>query len=210
MSVRVNLLPRTVVEQQAARRRRFALLGGGAALLLVLVAVTFWQEGRISDAEQRLADEEQLLVALRADEQQLSEFAELHRRTAESEQLLQEAMGAEVSVAGILQDLASVMPSDAELESLTIDVTPRDPESGVESVSIGTFQATGRTLNDHAPGLERLLLELDKIAAFHDLFFSSSVLQDPDEPYPTFTVDAQLGPEIRTDRYDDGIPEGLR
>jgi hypothetical protein len=81
---------------------------------------------------------------------------------------------------------------------------------GTESASLGTLSAVGKSLNNHAPGLEQLLLELDKVSAFHDLFFTSSILEEPSDPYPTFTVEAQLGPEILTGRYFDGVPEGLR
>lgn len=210
MSVRVNLLPQDIADRQAATRQRGALIAGGGVLLLALAATTLWQNGRISDAENRLADEQAVLAALQNDEAQLGEFADLERRVAGSEELIAAAMGREASLAGILQDLASVMPADAELQSLAITLATDLPEPGIESTTMGTFQAVGRSLNDHAPGLERLLLELDKVAAFHDLFFTSSVLEDPEEPYPTFTVESQLGPEILTGRYDDGVPEGLR
>ena len=88
--------------------------------------------------------------------------------------------------------------------------TLAEPVEGTEPTSLGTLVAVGRSLNDHAPGLERLLLEFDKVAAFHDLFFTSSVLEEPETPYPTFTVEAQLGPEVLTGRYLDGVPEDLR
>lgn len=210
MSVRVNLLPQSIAERQAASRQRGALALGGVALLAALGAVTLWQDGRISEAEDRREDQQAVLVALQADEAQLSEFADLQRRTAEADELIQQALGLEASMAGILQDIAAVMPSDAQLDSLTITLAPDVPTPGVETTAVGTFQAVGRSLNDHAPGLERLLLELDKVAAFHDLFFTSSVLQDPEEPYPTFSVESQLGPEVLTGRYQGGIPEGLR
>lgn len=210
MSVRVNLLPQSVAEKQAAARQRGGLILGGVALLAALGAVTLWQNSQIADAEQRRDDQQAVLAALQADERQLSEFSELQQRTRAAEEQLRTALGGEASLAGILQDIAAVMPSDAELESLTLTLAPDAAEPGIEALQLGTLQAVGRSLNDHAPGLERLLLEFDKVAAFHDLFFTSSVLQDPEEPYPTFTVEAQLGPEVLTGRYQDGIPEGLR
>lgn len=210
MSVRVNLLPQETSARQAAARQRVALAAAGVVILAGLGATTVWQNGRVADANDRLADEQAVLSALQADEAQLHEFADLEARLAESDELIVQALGSEVSFAGVLQDVAAVMPSDAQLDSLTITVDPANASSGVETTSLGTLVAVGRSLNDHAPGLERLLLELDKVVAFHDLFFSSSVLEDPELPYPTFTVEAQLGPEILTGRYLDGVPEGLR
>ncbi len=44
--------------------------------------------------------------------------------------------------------------------------------------SWGTITMTGQTRLGHAPGLERLLLEFDKIAAFSDLYFSNSTVDE--------------------------------
>jgi Tfp pilus assembly protein PilN len=210
MSVRVNLLPQETSARQAAARQRVALVAAGVVILAGLGATTVWQNGRIADANDRLTDEQAVLSALEAEQAQLREFADLEERLAESDTMIAQALGREVSFAGVLQDVASVIPADAQLESLQINVDPVTPDADGEVSSLGTLVAVGRSLNDHAPGLERLLLELDKVVAFHDLFFSSSVLDDPELPYPTFTVEAQLGPEILTGRYADGIPEGLR
>jgi Tfp pilus assembly protein PilN len=222
MSVRVNLLPQEQTARQTAARQRSGIIAGGVAVLAILGAVTVWQNGQVSDANDRLTAEEEILAGLQSDERQLDEFAELEQRSEESTELIVQAMGGEASVAGILQDVAAVMPSDAQLQSLSLSMEP--PTAGdagsadaadADSVEVrsgpqGTVIAVGKSLNNHAPGLEKLLLELDKVAGFHDLFFTSSVLEDPSDPYPTFTVEAQLGPEILTGRYDDGVPEGLR
>jgi Tfp pilus assembly protein PilN len=221
MSVRVNLLPQEQTARQAAARQRNGVVAGGVAVLAILGAVTVWQNGNVADAEDRLAAEETVLAGLRTEEGQLDEFADLERRSEESTELIVQAMGDEVSVAGILQDVAAVMPSDAQLQSFSLSLEPTSVSDGVtegesegeaevEARPQGTVIAVGKSLNNHAPGLEKLLLELDKVAGFHDLFFTSSVLEEPSDPYPTFTVEAQLGPEVLTGRYDDGVPEGLR
>lgn len=208
MSVKVNLLPQEQTARQAVARQRNGVIAGGVAVLAVLGAVTVWQNGNVADAEDRLADEQAVLAALQAEVNELNEFADLEGRVNETDTLIAQALAGEASFAGILQDIAAVMPSDAQLESLTI--TMNEPAPGTEATSLGSMVAVGKSLNDHAPGLERLLLELDKVSAFHDLFFTSSVLEEPDDPYPTFTVEAQLGPEILTGRYFDGVPEDLR
>ena len=60
---------------------------------------------------------------------------------------------------------------------------------------------------------ERTLLEFDKIAGFSDVFFGSSTLEEVEgltAPVASFDVEIDLGPEIYTGRYLDGLPEGLR
>jgi Tfp pilus assembly protein PilN len=213
MSVRVNLLPQEQTARQAAARQRNGVIAGGVAVVALLGAVTLWQNGQVGEAEDRLAAEQTVLASLRSDEADLGEFADLEQRSEESTEFIVQAMGDEVSVAGIMQDVAAVMPSDAQLQSFSLAIEPAavpDGESDLETGPQGTIIAVGKSLNNHAPGLEKLLLELDKVAGFHDLFFTSSVLEEPSDPYPTFTVEAQLGPEVLTGRYDDGVPEGLR
>jgi hypothetical protein len=210
MSVRVNLLPQEQTARQAAARQRNGVIAGGVAVVALLGVVTLWQNGRVADAEDRLAAEQTVLAGLQSEVDQLAEFADLESRVEETDEQITLALGNEVSVAGVLQDVAAVMPSDAQLEALTLTVDPAVPTPGIETTSLGTMVAVGKSLNNHAPGLEQLLLELDKVSAFHDLFFTSSILEEPSDPYPTFTVEAQLGPEILTGRYFDGVPEGLR
>ncbi|WP_052667337.1 PilN domain-containing protein [Nitriliruptor alkaliphilus] len=209
MSVKVNLLPQEQTARQSANRQRNGVIAGGVAVLAVLGAVTVWQDGRVAEAEDRLTGEQAVLASLQAEVTQLDEFADLERRVTESDTLIVQALAGETSFAGILQDIAAVMPSDAQLETLAITLDG-EMEPGTESVSLGSFVAVGKSLNNHAPGLERLLLELDKVNAFHDLFFTSSILEEPTDPYPTFTVEGQLGLDILTGRYFTGVPEGLR
>lgn len=261
MSVRVNLLPETASVRQTAARERARYLAAGGVLVVGLVAGSLWQAGRANDADARLADEEALLASLTGEQGELGEFADLERRATEAEEQVIAALGAEASLAAILQDVASAIPADIELETLTIalDGTPApapapippvdapttdapdagdtdgdvpdpdatvpdagaSPDAGanpgaptpVPEVSLGaagTLTAVGHTLNAHGPSIEGLLREFDAVAAFRDVFLSNSILEDPELPYATFTVEAELGPEVRTGRYLDGLPEGGR
>jgi Tfp pilus assembly protein PilN len=210
MSVRVNLLPREALERQAAARKKALVVVGGVALVAALGATTLWQNGRIDAAESLLAEEQQVLAALQGEVLRLDEFSELGQEIERTTSLIRTAMAGEVSMAGILQDVAAVMPSDAEFETLTLTVTPNDAGPGSTAPTVGTLVASGRGANAHAPGIERLLLEFDKVAAFHDPFLTSSTLEEVDDPYTQFNLEAQLGPEVLTGRYADGIPEELR
>jgi Tfp pilus assembly protein PilN len=208
--VRVNLLPESTRQRERLVRQRAGLLVAGLALLAALGGVFWWQSGRIDDARTELSAQQARLADLQAEVDALQQFAQLEQRLADSETMITSALGDEVSLAGVLSDLAVVMPSDAQLDQLTITMSPSTLSTSSEGPSVGSFTAVGKSLRNHAPGVERLLLELDKIVAFHDLFVSSSRLEDPEEPFATFTVESQLGPEAETGRYDRGVPEELR
>ncbi len=103
-----------------------------------------------------------------------------------------------------------MMPSDAELGSLTVNLTPTPgvPTLGEVITPFGTVSLGGRTLGGHAPGLERLLLELEKVSSFSGVYFTSSTVDE--EGISSFTIDMNLGPEVLTRRYAEGLPEEVR
>jgi Tfp pilus assembly protein PilN len=212
MSVRVNLLPQEQTARQAAARQRSGVIVGGAALVLALGGAYWWASGQVSDAETRLAAAESVSAALQVEVDQLAEISELDERRNAAVELLSTTLADEVSMAGLLQDVASVIPSDTQLDALTVDLAVAAPEGELGAVpgAVGSVNLTGKTLEAHAPGVERFLLELDKVAGFRDLYVNSSALDDPDERVATYSIDASVGPEALTGRYVDGLPEELR
>ena len=208
MSVRVNLLPEAT--KQRGRENQQRLIAGGAVglLLLVLGGVWFWAASQVRQAEDLLADEQAVTAGLRSEQAELVAFRDLADRRDRADVVLTDSLGNEVSVAGILQDLAAVMPDDAQFDTLTVTI---QPESDVESAAIGAVTITGQSLTSHAPGVERILLSLEKLSTFGDLFLNSSTLDtEAEDPVVTFSVDGAIQVEARTERYNDGLPEELR
>lgn len=206
-SPRVNLLPREYEERERARRLRSRAILAGVALLVVLAALYALQLWRVGQAETRLAEEQEELAALQAELSRLQEFEELRARRDAATEILTVAMSDEVSVAGIMQDVAAVMPGDAALLVLSADIVRGQDEEG-QALSWGRISGQGETLGGHAPGVERFILQLDKIAAFFNIHLSNSTIDQ--DGFTTFNFEADLGPEILTGRYVDGLPERLR
>ena len=201
--VRVNLLPGEERQRQSANRERAMAGVAVGALIIVLGGVWFWKNSQVGDARDRLDEEQAATQALQAEVAELNEYAAIQTELLDADSNIAAVMGGEVGVAGILQDLAVVMPSGVELESLSMTATPDD-----ELITIGQLVLNGRTIDRHAPGLERVLIELDKVAAFRAPYFGSAAV-DNDEAV-AFDVSVQLGTEVLTGRYEDGIPEVLR
>jgi Tfp pilus assembly protein PilN len=216
MSVRVNLLPQEQTARQAAARQRTGIIAGAAVLVVALGGAYVWASSQVTEAETRLAAAQDVSAGLRLEVEQLADIRELDQRRTETIELLSTTLAGEVSMAGILQDVASVIPSDTQLDALNVDITPvaadapADATLGAEPGAIGAVNLTGKTLEAHAPGVERFLLELDKVAGFRDLYVNSSALDDPDERVATYSIDAAIGPEALTGRYWTGLPEELR
>lgn len=200
---RVNLLPGDVRERQTAARARVLTGLAIGGVLVVLGGAWFWKNSQIDDARALLDEEQAAVQALQAEVAELNEYATIQAELADADENVATVMGGEIGVAGVLQDLAMVLPSGVELESLSLTATPEN-----ELITIGQLLINGRTIDRHAPGLERVLLELDKVAAFRAPYFGSAAV-DNDEAV-TFDVSVQLGTEVLTRRYFDGIPEVLR
>ncbi len=198
-SVRINLLPEEVAERNAARRVQAAAGAGALVVLVLLAGLYMWQLGRVNDAKDELAVQQAEVQRLQAEVNDLAEYQRLADQVDLVDASIVALLGGEASFAGILQDLAAVMPSDASIETLTI---------AVQADGTGTLTASAKSLTGHAPGVERFLISLDKVAAFDNVFFTSSTIDDVGIASFTFTVD--LTPLILTGRYADGLPEVMR
>ena len=211
MSVRVNLLPQATKARGQASRQRGVVLLVFLFVLLILAAVWFWQALRLGDAEDQLAEEQQQTAMLQAEVDELEPYRDLVNETEDRDEAIATALDWEVSIGGMLQDLAATVPEDAQLDNLNVTVSEfreLDPVTGRPTA--GDFTLTARSLTDHAPGVERFLLSLDSYISLFDLHVSSSTLEqdrDDDLPVVTFNVEGRLSEDLRTDRYEDGLPE---
>ena len=207
MSVRVNLLPEATKQRDRAAQQRAMVGLAAVALLATLGGVHLWTTSQVNAAEDQLLAEQTQTSKLRGDKAELVAFEELADRHERSDEVLRLAMGNEISLAGFLQDIAAVMPTDTQLEDLNFTV--RQPTDD-DSTTLATFNVNGKTLASHAPGVERVLIALDKIVSFRELHLNSSTLDDPEERIATFSLDGQVGPEAATGRYVEGLPEERR
>jgi hypothetical protein len=198
--VRVNLLPREVGQKNAARRMQGVAGVAGLGIIGLLAASYFWQVGKVNDAKSDLVAEEAKADVLRGEVQALSQFQRLASQGESVDKMIAALLSGEASLAGVLQDLAAVMPSDSSIEALSVGIEPNGTG--------GTFTSNGVSLLGHAPGLERLLISLDKVAAFEDIFFTTSTIDQ--SGIATFSFNFRLTPLILTGRYVDGLPEVMR
>lgn len=210
MSVKVNLLPQESKRDAAAQQQRVGAGIAGLVLIGLLGGAWYYQQTRIDDAEQRLAEQQQVLADRQARQGELAVYAELRAEREAADQKIIASLGGEISAAGIMQDLALVFPPNAELSDMQFTVT--DPTqaapAGATRIRYGTLSLSGRTLAGHAPGLEGLLLDIERIAANSNVFFTTATLDQDDAI--AFEIEVDLGEEVLTGRYAQGLPEELR
>ena len=202
MTAKVNLLPQATRADAGKTRQRGIAVGVVLLVIAALGLATFLQFGVLEDAEQDLADAQAELVAAQAEVAALAEFEDIEQRLAETNELVTSVLAGETTLAGILQDIALVTPTEGAFTSMGLTFQQDDPST------VGTFTGNAEVLSSHAPGVERFLLQLERPAGFRNAFPGGSAIDEDD--IATFPVTVQLGPEYRTGRYQDGLPEVLR
>lgn len=210
MSVRVNLLPSATRERDRVARQRLLVALAFALLLLLLLAVWWWQGTRITAAEDDLSAAQADTALLRSEVQDLAPFGDLRDEVNRVDGAVAESLVWEVTVAGMLQDLAAAMVADAQLDNLNVNLD-RDPEPHpvTGERAVGSFTMGVQALSTHAPGVERFLIALDQHLAFFDVHVSSSVLdteREDDLEVVSFTVDGLVSEALLTGRYAEGVP----
>lgn len=201
MSVRVNLLPGEVAARGRASRAR--IVAGVLAFVLVgiLGILSLMQRSSINDAREQLASIQAANEELNADIAALQPFADLEARANTSVDLVELALGSEGSLATVLQDLSAVLPPDAQIDNLSVTLPGEaiSPATGGTRLIYGRLAATGQVTEGIAPGVERLMIDLDRVAAFDNPYVTTSTVDE--EGVATFSLEVELGPETLTRRY---------
>ncbi|GGI07363.1 hypothetical protein [Egicoccus halophilus] len=212
MSVRVNLLPVANVAHRRASRQRAVVVVALGAVVAALGIVHAVQHATLRGAEAELAAAQHEVLALEGARAELTPYAELAAQAMAAEEQVRAALADEVSVAGLLQDLALVTATETGLETIDIRLQPplgaAPAVDGVPPDVVGTVTLTGANTAGHAPGVERLLLDYASLVTLADPYVSSSTLDEHGNA--SFVVDVDVRPSSRTERYADGLPEVLR
>jgi hypothetical protein len=117
---RIDLLPRSLVEQRLVRRQR-GLIGAGLLVLLALLGLWYVLENRELTRAQEEADQEQAVTTgLRAQRAQLQPLADLEAQIAAAEQLRASVYHKEIRFSSVMRDISGIVPNDVWLTSMAV------------------------------------------------------------------------------------------
>jgi type IV pilus assembly protein PilM len=162
---RLSLMPPEVGERRE-QQKQFATVAAG--LILFMGGLFYvWQgkAGSADEARMRADQEETRLAKLQSDVAELGPVAEFERVVDGRQQLVQSALGTDISWSKVIQEVATVMPDDIWLQSF-VGIAPQDG-------SPGRFTVTGHG-SDHTSSA-RWLLRLDALESVSGLWLPSSV-----------------------------------
>jgi hypothetical protein len=146
---RIDLLPRTLVEQRLVRRQR---TGIGAGFLVLLAALGVWyvlETQQLSDAQAAADQERATATGLRAQRAQLQPLADLESQIDAAEQLRATVYRNEIRFSGVMRDISAIVPDDVWLTSMAVAFTDTATTS---QAGTGTAASTGGAAPATTPG----------------------------------------------------------
>ncbi|HEX7248022.1 MAG TPA: hypothetical protein VF351_07975 [Actinomycetota bacterium] len=133
----VNLLPPDILQAQRYRRLTSLVMLGGIVLLLLVFGFYLLQANKLSSVNDEVAAQNATNAGLQADIAEKQKFADLQAKAQEKQQLLAAAYAGETSFSGLLMDFSRVIPPDAFVDTLALQVS--EPTAQVDG------QADGQT-----------------------------------------------------------------
>lgn len=194
---RVNLIPEAIAEEARARRARLVAAGAVAATVVAVGGLYFMAANDVTAAQEELDVATAQAAVLATEAAQYAEVPAV-RASVESARLQQyQAMGGEVRLSFLLNDLALTMPRGSSLTAFRATVSGEAPDSaaagstapagqetaaGVSSVlgnpGLGTitYEGEARTYGDVASFLDSLAKQKKLL----DPYFSAATLTESD------------------------------
>lgn len=179
-----------------------AVLAAGYALRLAEVA----------RAEETRDEAQAEVAALESELARLDEYAKLAERLDNRNTLLASAMEKEIAFSHVLNDLSLAFPANASLQTLTITAT-QDADLAAQTgeidfgQSVASAEFSGYSVERYAPGVETVLLDVDRTPAFFNPFLTTASRSEIGETEVTnFNGSVLLDSDAYTGRYAEGVP----
>lgn len=133
----INLLPPEAFEKAKARRRWVLLAVIGLLYIGLLAALTVWWQGRVTNAEDEVAQQQTVNDELRAEVNALVDAETIQMRYDDNVALVSTVLARDVSWGRILNDLGRMLPDQVWIDSF-VGATSQDPDS-IGSVAVSGF-----------------------------------------------------------------------
>lgn len=210
----VNLLPPDILRAQQLRRLTGSIMLGCAVLLLLILAFYFVQVNRLSNVNDQIAAQEATNQGIQSQVNDLQKYATLQKTAQEKQKLLAEAYSGEVSFSAMLMDVSRVIPSDVDLNSLTVQLTPVDTTTTTTTPTTPTTAPGGTTLIGSLSGtgtgasvdtLADFLTRMESVKGWANPWIST-LARSPESGFVDYTIGVDITSDSITPRG--GGPSG--
>ena len=132
----VNLLPPDILQAQKWRRLTLVVAAVGAVIVVLVIGFYLLQVNTLSSVNSDIEARNQTNESINAQIASKQKFAALQAEAAAQEQKLSLVYAGEVSFSALLMDTSRVIPSDAYLDTLSLQIT--DPATAATATTTTT------------------------------------------------------------------------
>jgi Tfp pilus assembly protein PilN len=202
----VNLLPPDILQAQRYRRTTSLVILGGIVLLVLIFGFYLLQANRLGGVNDEIAAQNANNASIQASIAEKQKFADLQARAQAKQQLLASAYAGETSFSALLMDFSRVIPSDAFVESLALQVSEptTEPAEGVVASLIGTITGSGTAKT--VDSLSVFLTRLEQVKGWVNPWMST-VSQNPELAGYDYSLSVDLTDDVVTDRGRGGTSD---
>jgi hypothetical protein len=198
----VNLLPPEILELQIWQRRKLAVIVVGAVVAALLIGYWLYLGTQLSSVDSDIEAQNQTNESVRTSIEQKQKFADLQTEAQAKEGLLATAYQGEVSFSSLLMDFSRVIPADAFVDSLTLQV--QDPTTGeaaageaTSSELVGSITGSGQAVS--VDSLATFLTRLESVKGWVNPFISTVDRVEEVNGF-AYSLSVDLSDEVVTDR----------
>lgn len=194
----VNLLPPDILQAQRYRRLTSLVFLGGIVLLVLVFGYYLLQANKLSGVNDEVAAKNASNASLQADIAEKQKFADLQAKAQEKQQLLAAAYAGEASFSALLMDFSRVIPSDAFVNSLALQVSePVAPVEGATAGLVGTITGSGTAAS--IDSISVFLTRLEQVIGWVNPWIAT-VSENPELAAYDYSLSVDLTDEVMTDR----------
>jgi Tfp pilus assembly protein PilN len=207
----VNLLPPDIVQAQAYRRRTSAVIVAGAIALVVVFGFYLMQNSKLGQVNDEIDAQNATNASIQASIAEKQKFADLQAEAQARQQLLSAAYAGEVSFSALLMDFSRVIPSDAYVDSLALQIAdasapaPAAPATdGVTTNLVGTITGSGQAVSIDT--LSVFLTRLEQVKGWVNPWMSTVSRNEEVGGYD-YSLSVDLTDDVETERGKGGAPD---
>lgn len=217
MMRRIDLLPPAYLQRKRERNALLFVAIGAIVAILLLIGWWFWLGLQITDAENELAQVQQVNAELDGRIAELQRFVLLQNEVDQKRTNLQTVMVGDVDWPGVLAEIAMVIPSEVWLTNLqgsagqTEGATQVPTETAPIRISelepFGRIQFQGESLS--MPGVAKWMLRLESVDSFFATYLQSATGAEAEAGQTTFqfSTSIELSDEGASGRFQQRTPE---
>jgi len=206
----VNLLPPDILQAQRYRRLTSIVAVVGLVMLLLVFGFYMLKNRELGDVRDRTEAQNATNASVQADIADKQKFADLQARAQAKQALLSSAYSGEVSFSALLMDFSRVIPSDAYVDSLTLQVSTPVEGATAEGATaeataaglVGTITGTGQAVSIDT--LSIFLTRLEQVKGWVNPWMSTVSRNDDVNGYD-YSMSTDLTGDVVTERGKEGV-----